>query len=82
MQSSVQLLWENTDSLHFLATGASLGSGFLLALSAFAIVVAYVSRAVATLSTTSCLMAARVMAGASDADAADVEFLLGGILST
>nr|GEZ92634.1 hypothetical protein [Tanacetum cinerariifolium] len=38
--------------------GASLGSGFLLALSTFAMVAAYVSRAVATLPTTSCLMAA------------------------
>nr|GEZ32377.1 hypothetical protein [Tanacetum cinerariifolium] len=38
--------------------GASLSSEFLLALSAFAMVAACVSRAVATLSTTSCLMAA------------------------
>nr|GFB58066.1 hypothetical protein [Tanacetum cinerariifolium] len=38
--------------------GASLGSRFLLALSALAMVAAYVSKAVATLSTTSCLMEA------------------------
>nr|GEW97999.1 retrovirus-related Pol polyprotein from transposon TNT 1-94 [Tanacetum cinerariifolium] len=48
--------------------GASLSSGFLLALSAFFMVAAYVSRAVATLSTTSFLMAAEFIGGASDVD--------------
>nr|GEZ08795.1 hypothetical protein [Tanacetum cinerariifolium] len=44
--------------LHFLATGASLGSVFLLVLSAFATLAAYASKAVAKLSTTSFLMLA------------------------
>nr|GEW30018.1 hypothetical protein [Tanacetum cinerariifolium] len=57
--------------------GVSLGSVFLLVFLVFAMVVACVSRAAATLSTTNFLMAARVMAGA-----ADVDVLLGGIIST
>ncbi|GJU60543.1 hypothetical protein Tco_1238309 [Tanacetum coccineum] len=54
--------------------GASLG---LVVLSVFAMLAAYASRAAETLSATSFLMAALVMAGASD-----VDVLLVGILST
>ncbi|GKD01292.1 hypothetical protein Tco_1171566, partial [Tanacetum coccineum] len=52
--------WQLMNSLwlHLLATGASLSPVFLLVLSAFSIVTAYASRAVATLSATSFLMAA------------------------
>ncbi|GJR04526.1 hypothetical protein Tco_0527510 [Tanacetum coccineum] len=62
------------NSLHFLATRASIGS---VVLSVFAMLAACASRAAKTLSETSFLMAARVMTGASD-----VDVLLGGILST
>ncbi|GKE23320.1 hypothetical protein Tco_1434832 [Tanacetum coccineum] len=50
---------------------------FLLVLSVFAMLAACAFKAVATLSATSCRMAAKVMAGVSD-----VDVLLGGILST
>ncbi|GJT97266.1 F-box protein-like protein [Tanacetum coccineum] len=57
--------------------GVSLGPEFLLVLSVFAMLAACASRAAATLSVISCRMAAWVIAGA-----ADVDVLLGGILST
>nr|GEZ34200.1 hypothetical protein [Tanacetum cinerariifolium] len=57
--------------------GDSLGQVFLFVLSVFAMLAACASRAATTLSATSCQMAARVIAGA-----ADIDVLLGAILST
>ncbi|GJR25925.1 hypothetical protein Tco_1102157 [Tanacetum coccineum] len=51
--SSVQLLWENTDSVHFLATGVPLCLVFLLVSSVFVMVAACASRVTATLLATS-----------------------------
>ncbi|GJW13830.1 hypothetical protein Tco_0017963 [Tanacetum coccineum] len=60
--------------LSFMVIGVFLSPEFLLGLLIIAIVAACASRAVANLSETSFLMAARVMA-----DASDVDVLLGGI---
>nr|GEU52859.1 hypothetical protein [Tanacetum cinerariifolium] len=56
------------------ATGVSLGPGFLIGLSAFAMAAACASRTAATPSVISCRMAASVIAGV-----ADVDVLLGAI---
>nr|GFC36321.1 hypothetical protein [Tanacetum cinerariifolium] len=56
------------------ATGVSLGLGFLLRLSAFAMVAACASRMAATPSVISCQITASVIAGV-----ADVDVHLGGI---
>ncbi|GKA59742.1 hypothetical protein Tco_0759055 [Tanacetum coccineum] len=56
--SSAQLLRENTDSFPIFATGVPVGLVFLLGLLVLAIIAAYASRAAATLSATSFLMAA------------------------
>nr|GEV67212.1 hypothetical protein [Tanacetum cinerariifolium] len=69
--SLAQFLRENTDSVHLnQRMRVSLGPVFLLGLSVFAMVAAIPSAI-------SCRMAALVMAGA-----ADVDFLLGGVLPT
>nr|GFA18870.1 hypothetical protein [Tanacetum cinerariifolium] len=77
--SVVKLSFVITRYLHL---RASFGSGYQVVSSAFAMLAACASRAATTLSSISRLMAACFMASASDADAADAEFLLGGILST
>ncbi|GJS15259.1 hypothetical protein Tco_0409731 [Tanacetum coccineum] len=58
LQSSVQLLWENTDSVRSNQQMRPIASSVPLKLKVFAMVAAYASRAVETLSATSFLMAA------------------------
>ncbi|GJZ46171.1 hypothetical protein Tco_0593767 [Tanacetum coccineum] len=75
--SSVQLLWENTYSVLSNQRMRPIVHSEPLKLIVFAMLAACASRAVVTLSATNFMMAARVMASASD-----VDILLGGILST